>query len=655
LAPKTKTRSASSIASARRIALEGKTRQSTESLLEKVSSGALVDEFIFELKKFGVNEFGDRIRWNSPILEESLRLFADLRINEVFLSGSAQLNKTFCAAQTAAWMSQRAGMRVMWAFAKCRQIDALVPTQHKPLLMHWAQKVNGVTKFTNEHQTSNSQFSVGNGSIKFVHVNSNTTEGGAAAGTSIVSNTVDLCIMEETSQAQQSEIAPLYKRLLAGRLKSRPMRQIGTPGSGNGVELPISKADFEFWPHAECSCCGKMASLHPFGALFQSEKIRADDGSVLEKWAFDDGMPRKWFHTDSSDPVGSAFVGCVHCGKEISDEARYQSTYICIRTKMTIKEFLEVYVPEHWEKENIRVGAWIGCLTRVRAGIATDIMEALSPEGLSDFYEQTLGIPSSASQNSITSQSIINALERPLFTPQRYSHLREVPEALEGQAEAVNDTSRFKTVRAVGIDQGRSAYFGAVVEAVYDSHLPPAQMFSTAKFNIIALECFPSFATAEFIAKYEGTIGLIDNEPSISAAARLCAETGLHLADQQAKQKDDYLIKSVQDGGEQFECVKINYRKFARFIFSAFAGSSVNMNREYMRFLGAKDNEPGNVFRHLTGVSWDSEEGAVVRDKAKIDDLFFALVFSFAAISVYMVDPNQVSLGQASWDWMDSL
>lgn len=538
-------------------------------------------------------------------------------------------HNTAASAQMNAWMSQRAGVRTLWAFPKARMMELLVPKQHRSLLTNWA-KVSGITKFTRNMLQSNSQFDVGIAAATFTHVNSNEGGSGAAAGTSVVAVTADVVFAEEASQSSHTDILPLYRRVDASRVSTRPTRWLGTPSGGGGIEAKIADAEYEFWPHAECQCCGQMASLHPLGALLTSKQERAEDGTLITKWAHEDGTPVGWFCYDQEDPINTAFVGCVHCGNEIPDRARYEATFICIKTGVSVETFLSRVVPDVWREKQLEVGLWVGALSRPRAGIAQEILAEMNPEGITDWYQQRLGIPSSAMANSISTESLIQACQR---TPYK---------AKEDE----------KTVRMLGIDQGRQHWYGAVVEFIYNAKLPPEAMYATARRNIIYLDSFPSFSTPELIQEWQVNGGLIDNEPSISSAAVVARHTGLSLADQQPKLKDDYTRKVIMDGGERFDCLSIKYKKYARYIFQLFASGRISVNNEYLRFASGAVKHPADVFKHLTRVEWDSETGDIIRAKDKVDDLFFALMFAEAAFGIYTIDPGAVSCSSYSWDWM---
>lgn len=614
------------LAKQRRDELKGKIRQSTTSLEEKIASGELIEDCINDLKTYGKNEFGDDLRWDEPGFEEILRLLADFRIARRYVSGSSQRYKTASCANVNAYMSQRAGLRGLWSFPKARTMEILVPKQHKPLLRNWA-KVSGVTKITRDMLTSTAQFDVGLGSASFTHVNSGSGE--ASAGTSSVAVTADFLFCEEASQSSHKDILPLYRRVDSSRIVARPVTWLGTPGGGGGIEAKISDAPYEFWPHAKCPHCGHWSSLHPLGALLKSKQERAEDGTLITRWAHEDGLPLEWFCHDSEDPIETAYVGCTQCAKEISDENRQNALFKCIKTGIFLHDFLTNVVPKVWQEEQLEVGIWVGALSRPRKHLAREILRELSPEGIEDWYQQRLGIPSSAMANSIPKEALMNACIRPFFTP----------------------TQEEKSIRLIGIDQGRSAWYGAVVEFIYNPLLPPDAMYTSAKRNILALECFPSDRTPDLIERFGVQGGIIDNEPSIAAAAAIGRATGLKLGDQQAKIKDDYLIKTAKDGGAQFECFSLKYKKFFRFIFSLFAGSSVSVESSYLRFASGKVKGHGNVFKHLCSIEWDAEAGDIVKAKDGEDDLAFALMFAESAFGIFTVSPGLISCEGFSWDW----
>ncbi|MCC5622700.1 hypothetical protein [Nostoc sp. CHAB 5715] len=94
-------------------------------------------------------------------------------------------------------------------------------------------------------------------------------DGRASAGGVNVGFSADVLIKEERSQYPPGAGDPLNRRLDAARLPSRPIRELGTPGSGNGVEAEIKAADYHFYPHYTCPYCEAIAPLHPKGCLLK--------------------------------------------------------------------------------------------------------------------------------------------------------------------------------------------------------------------------------------------------------------------------------------------------------------------------------------------------------------------------------------------------
>jgi hypothetical protein len=613
--------------------LEEKKKFSTAAILDRIHTGQLPQDFLNDIKLHGVNEINEELRfW--PLFEQACLFVSELRISRKYLSGASQFFKTAVCSQLNAWLTQRQGLRGLWSFPKARTLELLSPRQHKPLLRHWA-KINGIKTITREMLTSNTTFDVGFGSATFTHLNSGKQDGGAAAGTAVVAVTADYAIAEEASQSSQAEILPLYRRLDASRIQpTQPVIQLGTPGAGGGIESAIANATYEFWPHAYCPHCGDHMSLHPKGALLRPVLVIQDDGTPVERYAGDDGLPLNWYRHVEHNPIETAYIGCPECGHEFSVEARNEAVYRCVNTGMMLDYFLEEYVPNHWEDERIEAGMWAGALARPnKPHLARDIMEEMSIEGIEDWYQQRLGISSSAMSNTVSPEALVAACNRP--------PLKVLPKE--------------HRVRLIGVDQGRSAWYASVVDFIYDKELIiPELMYMQSKRNIITMDCISAHELPDYCKKHKVQGGFVDNEPTIELAARLSKQAGLRIADQQLKLKDDFKAKMINEGGEKYFGYSIRYTKFARAIFTLFNTSRVSANRQFLRYAQGSTKDPGNVFKHLTRISWNNEEGDIVRPPDKVDDLFFALMFAEAAFGVFTVSPSLI-MNVTDWEWLKKI
>ena len=155
---------------------------------------------------------------------------------------------------------------------------------------------------------------------------------------------------------------------------------------------------------------------------------------------------------------------------------------------------------------------------------------------------------------------------------------------------------------------------------------------------------------AKLCAEFNVQGGFIDNEPSISSAAKLARNSGLLLADQKDKLTEDFREITVVDGGEEFPAYGIKYRKWCKNIFSLFALNKYSINPIY-QWQEYSQTNPLSIYRHLTGVAWEPEEGIVERDSSKIDDLYFALMFAEAAFSLYLTNPSIVAYAGNNTEW----
>jgi hypothetical protein len=246
--------------------------------------------------------------------------------------------------------------------------------------------------------------------------------------------------------------------------------------------------------------------------------------------------------------------------------------------------------------------------------------------GMADYLQQRCGIPGDVIGGGITRESIEAAIERPDFFP------------------AEDETS----VTLVGIDQGRSAWYATVVEYIYNEKLPPSLAMRQARRNIKTFRIMKEAEVPDLMEEFGPVAGLIDNEPSISAAAKLAEEVGLCLGNQQKKQKDEFKFSHVLDGGEEYECYQLRYNKYVWSLMCAFTHGQVTIPEEYASHLTY--NTPKSIVRHLTSVEWDNTNACVVKKENEPDDLFFALMFAEASFSLYLQDPeNFVKIGNFAW------
>lgn len=146
----------------------------------------------------------------------------------------------------------------------------------------------------------------------------------------------------------------------------------------------------------------------------------------------------------------------------------------------------------------------------------------------------------------------------------------------------------------------------------------------------------------DLLLEYKVKFGLIDNEPDIDKAARICENTCLEMADQKTGQFEEYKLATVVDGGIEYSCWKIRNEKFLKQVQTLFitpftdGGSLIRLPLEWERWYG--DNSERSPFRHLKALEYKPESGKWERPNDHIDDIYFAASFSEAAFYIYMED-----------------
>jgi hypothetical protein len=92
--------------------------------------------FVDAIVKYGVNEKGEKLRINKPLLDAA-RLIGDFRISTVSTSGGAQIFKTLIHLQLASAIITIGKKDFDWTYPKANLIPKLVPSHFKPVVTEW--------------------------------------------------------------------------------------------------------------------------------------------------------------------------------------------------------------------------------------------------------------------------------------------------------------------------------------------------------------------------------------------------------------------------------------------------------------------------------------------------------------------------------------
>ena len=577
--------------------------------------------FVDRVREHGYNDRGKKMlihEWYAEYLE----LIGDLTVHEVYTTGCAQAGKTAGHTLLAVHLIN-SGISILWSYAQLGSLQRAVPLQFKPVIEKWLASEG--TRATGAQNST--LYQVGDANALFTYVSTskaalNTKDGGAAAGSAIVSVTADVLFREEKSQYPIGTGDPLLRRIDASIVPTKPIRDLGTHGSGSGIEVDIAKCKYYFYPHFRCGKCDRVSPLDPKGCLLKPIKYADSLGREISSHLSQTGRPVAWHCSEENNQVDSAYFGCPHCGAEIPDSDRLNAWYQCLNTDITLRNYLD-NTDRLNERSRQKVGISISPLLRqTEHSLAVEIVQlGLDTANSEDWQQQVLGHPSSIYGNRITIEFIKAALYAP-----KPDH---EPDYI-----------------VAGIDQGRgedwlmivAIYLPDKVEGMND-----ILRFEKAKRVILFGADIMRSQIPELLKQFKVTYGLMDNEPTREKAMEICRESGgtLQIANQIAGLKDAVRKVIVEDGGESEECWNIRNEKFIQavvdgFLTAADDGSPLyRLPTNWEQWLGK--NTERSPIRHLCAPYRNPVKGWQ-RAKDGIDDLFFALVFAEAAFYLHLTN-----------------
>lgn len=568
-------------------------------------------DFLMSVEKWGVNERNEKILL-SNWTREYCEFIGDMRIAETLTHGASQIGKTVFHTLLLCYCLTEGGLNTLWSYDQERSLNIQVPSNFRPVVKAWL-KSRGIRTRVSEGTQNNTLYQVKGATAQFVYVSTSKIKdaGGAAAGGIAVGVSRDILFKEERSQYPPGSDAPLDRRLDAGKLPSRPIRQLGTSGSGLGIELEVESADYDFHPHTKCPNCGAEFNLTPKGCLLQSCGIKGGKPIYLSE----SGRPVKWYHRNPKEAITSAYFACPHCESEIPKQSRTTKVWFrCIKTGINLRTFLDT-LPKGYPERRIKAAICLSPLLReTEYNLATEIIrEGLETFNPPDWCQQRLGIASDSGANNVDIEMLRQAIAS--LIPQ-------------GKPDFI----------LAGVDQGR----GEDWLWVCAYYLPRDRgdmsineiMEGSDRLVLFGGDVVRS-AIPDKLEEYGVDYGIIDNEPDRSDASELCRITPLEMADQKPGQKDVVKKSTVDDGGIEYPCWNLRAERFLKAVLLGFTMNRYSLPNEWDKWLGMMGNERSPI-THLMGPSYDPASGKWKRGKNNVDDLYYAAMFCEAAFYLYL-------------------
>jgi len=525
------------------------------------------------IKRYGVTETNEPINW-SKWLEQQIRLTADNRLRHVITTGASQISKSLGNYLVAIDDLVNGQINIAWVYASRSSMQNQQPSQFQAMIGGWLERQKNNYSISRDAIT---RYKIGRAIANFTYANSvnESKQGGAAEGKEQNSFQASKLYLEEKSSHGNCDLTP---RLGASILISKPIRELGTPGNGTGIEKSVREALHNFVPGIKCPYCKKKSRLHPLGNLFKKDPI--------SKQYFDArGHIIDYYKDESGEPT----IVCNHCLEDI-----YQA--------VTETDDIELYseqsgesVDEFLDRLGDRIffdsiAIYLSPLLRCPSDpfrVKDLVKEGLNPESVLIFHQNKLGIESKFTLNGVSFEDLEKAYQAPW---------------------KLNKPKRF-----VGIDQGTEHHYLIDLE-VFDDVVNIKNAIAIKETEI---NTYLKFHKIDF--------AIIDNEPGRMSANKLAnASNGkLAIADQRDIMTDYSEIK-VEYGGEQLDCYAINNTLYHEKVIYDFVEEKVRISC----------NPHAKFNKHITAVKRDLSTGKFIRPADHDDDFFYAYLFARSAIDI---------------------
>lgn len=552
--------------------------------------------FVNRLEKYGTTERGEKIILKKYYREAGL-LLGDFRIKTCLTTGSAQIGKTLINTCLLVDCITTGRLNAAWFYDQMTNLENNVPLQFKPIVMEWIKSMENLDgkKFNrrNDKQIL-TRYQVEGCNAIFSYVNTKTkaakaTEGQAVAGGQVVSFQADIAFKEERSQYPLGADDPIERRLDASCLSTKPIRELGTPGGGTGIELEIKKADRHFYPHYNCPSCNIIAPLDPKGCLLKKGQKTNFIGQIEESYFDESGRPiiktinnngkediiYYWWYLDKNDPINSACICCSKCGYILEPEIRSDAHLRCLKTNQSIDEFLEELKESDYNTKGWKVGIHFSPLCRESESTATNIIRnGLDCVDPTDWQQQALGHSSDASSNSISLEMITRTIGL------------SIPSIVLSQKKP--------NIVIAGIDTGRDDDWLVIMNIYFPPNhqqMRIIDIYEKSIREIVYASAINRKDIEDMLKRFNVQYALIDNEPDRESAIKLCDNitnsqySHYSFADnyednqgkiilEMADQKEGYsqIVKkgTVNDGGETYPCWFIRRERFFTDVIKGF-------------------------------------------------------------------------------------
>jgi hypothetical protein len=528
-------------------------------------------------------------------VQDAIRLMSDWRVASVSLTGGAQLGKSLISYLVAVDLFIEGRLSFGWVYPDdgLRQTDQ---PKFRKIAEAWLRQ-RGV-KF-NPDRNNLRRFELEGAIATFTHTNSNTKKDGAAHGSAAVSFSANVLFFEETSQGQGVDLSG---RLQASKIPTKPIRYIGTPGSGLGIEKIAEAADYIAYTCLKCQKCDTYNPLHPYLLYLDSSK---------EGFFSASGKPRATLKQ----------FECIHCKALLDDDRGAEAISVRVFDPYIVKAIgqgdraavAELYsrsIPEILDEGVVpeSISLWLMPLMLgvkdSKKWCADTAKKLAASQNVKAAIQELLGISSDISKG-LNIASVKKILERKTYHPSDIQGRWGNPK------------------RYMGLDVGVDCHF--LTSLLVDE--------SDGTIWIELAKKVHEDEVAGIIEELKPKCFLIDNEPNKGFAVELSAKFPriVRAANQSTSKKIGAAIKKdlSKSGGKPFECWEFSNQVWISTAIDILSSGNLGIIDEADQD-GSIDPTWSSHIRSVTR----SSAGVWVRPADHEDDLFFSFLFAVVAMKM---------------------
>ena len=588
---------------------------------------------------------GIKLTWDKCFLEEVVLVLGNPWLEDVWLEKSAQVGWSELAiALMAFWLSEvripcaygveqasklgdMIGPRVQTAFDYCEPIQRL-KTNYLGLVGR------------KDTDTKQRQMSVGGISATFFYTgrmaakSKGVTGNERQASSAISSFVAHAVIADEAELWPPQSIDIAKKRMESVTNPTRPFRAGSTPGHKGGVvDRAVEGATYLFQWQLTCDHCGKDQFIHPFGNLLKGVTV-VSEGKTELAYLDRQGKPLEWFHTDGSSldrRIKTAYVGCIHCAKELTYENLIKGEFRCRNTKISARDLCARTI-ENREviRETVAMRVPKICVPGFSA--ADRIGKLITTRNIVDELQQGLGLPVSIGGGRINIEILLSCTSG---SPPTDPDLEELI--------------------VMGVDQGKVAHVLILERWLLPLKGDPQQRWEKAFVEVLDWQELGEDFTGleDYALKNKVSVIGIDSDPETSAAGKFARA---HPPHKQGGDYSVYLFDQVSlSGGQKFRRVNqtIQGVEVPIYRLDRTAGLDAIRDRVYNNLLlfpsetyyDPKDS--GSIFYQFL-VSERLDNGTWTAPPGEPDHFFHARNFAEMSVLAHLLEPRDPELVFAS-------